>query len=202
MNDGEISANDISSGKPILVRWKNGVITDIDTTNFAADGRWIAPTLFDLQINGYGGIDFQQDGLTCDDLLSATRQLRRDGCARYFLTLITEDWARLTARLRHLKELRSQSGELQDAIAGWHIEGPFLSEKPGFHGAHNPAFMHDPQPAQIRELRDITETDPLLLTLSPERNGSHRRHRAGEDFGDHGQPRSHECLRGSFARRG
>ena len=172
MNEGEVSAKHFSTGKPVQVRWKNGVITSIKEISSAPENSWIAPALFDLQINGYGGIDFQQDNLTVEDLLSAARQLRRDGCAQFFLTLITDDWSSLTTRLRHVNKLRSQSDELQGAIAGWHIEGPFLSDQPGFHGAHNPEFMRDPKPEQIRELREITANDPLLLTLSPERTGS------------------------------
>jgi N-acetylglucosamine-6-phosphate deacetylase len=57
-------------------------------------------------------------------------------------------------------------------IAGWHIEGPFLSASPGFHGAHDPTLMIDPRPDHIRELRDCVPADPLLLTLSPERPGA------------------------------
>jgi len=68
--------------------------------------------------------------------------------------------------------LRAQSAELQLSITGWHIEGPFLSAEPGFHGAHNPKLMLDPTSAHIRELRDITGNDPLLLTLAPERAGA------------------------------
>src|SRR5262249_10817364 len=128
--------------------------------------------LFDVQINGYGGIDFQQDGLSLEDLLTATRRLRRDGCLRFFSTLITDEWPKMTARLRRLRELRSQSPELQSAIAGWHVEGPFLSTEPGFHGAHNPALTLDPSTTHIAELRAITEKDNLLLTLSPERSGA------------------------------
>jgi len=133
---------------------------------------WIAPGLFDAQVNGYGGIDFQQDDVTAGDLISAARQLRNAGCTRFLLTLITDEWTKLTGRLRHLKELRKQSAELQSAIAGWHIEGPFLSTEPGFHGAHDPKWMLDPTAERIQELRSITEKDPLLLTLSPERPGA------------------------------
>jgi len=68
--------------------------------------------------------------------------------------------------------LRAQSAELQSAIAGWHIEGPFLSGEPGFHGAHNPDLMFNPTAAHIRELREITGNDPLLLTIAPERAGA------------------------------
>ncbi len=172
MNDGEISARYFSTGKPLRLCWKNGTIASIEEISNAPENFWIAPALIDAQVNGYGGIDFQQDNLSADDLLCAARKLRRDGCAQFFLTLITDDWPKLTARLRHCKKLRAQSDELKNAIAGWHIEGPFLSDKPGFHGAHNPALMIAPKPEHIRELRELAGEDPLLLTISPERSGA------------------------------
>ena len=78
----------------------------------------------------------------------------------------------MTSRLRAFRTLRSKSAELQSAIAGWHIEGPFLSAEPGFHGAHDPSRMIDPTPEHIRELRSITSNDPVLFTVSPERQGA------------------------------
>ena len=117
-------------------------------------------------------MDFQQDNVTAGALLHATRRLRDAGCTKFLLTLITDDWAQLTARLRRLRLLRAQSPELQSAIVGWHLEGPFLSSKPGFHGAHDPALMLDPKLEHIRELRSLTGTEPLLLTVSPERPGA------------------------------
>jgi N-acetylglucosamine-6-phosphate deacetylase len=173
MNDGAICGRHFATGQPVLVRWRDGIITEISpTSSEAADKCWIAPGMVDLQVNGFGHIDFQRDGLSPDDLLSAVRGLRSAGCDQFLLTLITDEWPKLTARLRHLRALRAKSPELQRAIAGWHIEGPFLSSEPGFHGAHNPALMLDPRPAHILELRDITGNDPLLLTLAPERNGA------------------------------
>ncbi len=173
MNDGEICAWHFATRRPLRLRWRKGIITHIEpTAKPPVEDLWIAPPLFDLQVNGYGGIDFQRDGLTLDDLLSATRQLRVASCGRILLTLITDEWSRLINRLRHLRSLHSQSAELQSAIAGWHIEGPFLSAEPGFCGAHDPALMFDPTAECIRELRAITESDPLLLTLAPERQGA------------------------------
>jgi N-acetylglucosamine-6-phosphate deacetylase len=128
--------------------------------------------LFDPQVNGFAGVDFQREDLTVEYLLAAMRALRAAGCARFLLTLITDEWSRLTTRLKRLRQLRSKSAELFHAIAGWHVEGPFLSAEPGFHGAHNPAQMLDPTPEKIRELRAITESDPLLITLAPERKGA------------------------------
>lgn len=130
-----------------------------------------AVSFFDPQVNGYAGVDFQQDHLTADDLRRALRAWRRDGGDRLLLTLVTDDWSRLLQRLRHLRQIRATCPELSHGIAGWHLEGPFLSERPGFHGAHDPACMRDPRREDIEELREITGTDPLLLTVAPERPG-------------------------------
>src|SRR6266481_2279129 len=191
-SEGEVCGKHYATGQLIRLRWENGKITEMarveagrsatgstPSETGATSGAiastadvWIAPGLFDAQVNGYGGIDFQQDDLKVGDLVSAARQLRNAGCTRFLLTLITDEWTKLTGRLRHLRELREQSAVLQAAIAGWHIEGPFLSTEPGFHGAHDPALMCDPTPERIRELRSITENDLLLLTLAPERRGA------------------------------
>ena len=171
-DNGEISAWHYATRQPVHVRWRDGVITHVEAAASAPPhDLWLAPSLFDLQINGFAGVDFQQDGLTGEDLLHATRRLRAAGCTRYLLTLITDDWHALTVRLRHLRALRAQSAELQSAIAGWHIEGPFLSAEPGFHGAHDPARMVDPTLEHFLELRSVTGEDLLLLTVSPERRG-------------------------------
>jgi N-acetylglucosamine-6-phosphate deacetylase len=172
-NSGELSAWHNATRQPVLLRWRDGVITDLQpAVRPPSPELWIAPPLFDLQINGFAGVDFQQDGLTAEDLLQAVRGLRASGCTRFLLTLITDSWQALTARLRHLRALRGQSAELQAAIAGWHVEGPFLSAEPGFHGAHDPSRMVDPTLENVLELRSITGTDPLLLTLAPERRGA------------------------------
>ncbi len=141
------------------------------TTGASAAATETPSGLFDPQINGFAGVDFQRDGVTPAELVQSVRGLRTAGCTRFLLTLITDRWESLPARLRHLRSLRTGSVELQHAIAGWHLEGPFLSEKPGFHGAHDPALMLDPTSERIRELREATGDDLVLLTLAPERAG-------------------------------
>ena len=71
MNEGEICAKHFSTGKPVRIRWKSGKFTSIEEISSAPENLWVAPTLFDVQVNGYGGIDFQQDDVTADELLSA-----------------------------------------------------------------------------------------------------------------------------------
>lgn len=173
MSSGEVTAWHYRTRTPVRVRWLAGVISEISPApKPPADHVWIAAPLFDLQVNGFGATDFQQDTLTARQLLSAANSLRNAGCLRFCPTLITDDWPKMTSRLRRLVAMRAEWPELESAIAGWHIEGPFLSSEPGFHGAHNPSRMCDPTPERINELKTIVGDDPLLLTLSPERTGA------------------------------
>lgn len=172
MNSGSFCGRHYATGEPIELRWENGVIQSIEPARDSSTDLWLAPALVDLQINGYGGIDFQQDNLAADQLLTAVRHLNAAGCTRFLLTLITDDWTRLTARLRHIRKLRESNNTLRHAIAGWHIEGPFLSAEPGFCGAHDASAMSDPSAAHLDELRDLTGDDPLLITVAPERAGA------------------------------
>lgn len=173
MSSGEITAWHQQSRRPVRLAWAHGHITSLEPTDIVPpQNLWLAPPLVDLQVNGFAGVDFQQDDLTAVELLRAVRGLRAAGCTRLLLTLVTDDWPRLMARLGHLRRLRENSPELAAAIAGWHIEGPFLSAEPGFCGAHDASLMCDPKPEHIRQLREVTGKDPVLLTLSPERENA------------------------------
>lgn len=128
----------------------------------------LAPALVDVQVNGYAGVDFQRDDLTEADLHRAGRALETDGCGRFFAAVITAPWPAMLARARRL------AGFVWGApgLAGLHVEGPWLSGRAGFCGAHEPAWMRDPTPAQLDELRAASAGVPLLLTLAPERPGA------------------------------
>jgi N-acetylglucosamine-6-phosphate deacetylase len=173
MSAGEMSGRWYATGEPVRIRWRDGVI--VEWTAVRRDGIeevWLAPPLVDLQVNGYAGVDFQRDGLRAEDLIRAAHGLALAGCDRWMLTLTTDRWPRMLERLERARLTRNGSAELTKCIAGWHVEGPFLSSEPGYHGAHDPALMLDPTPARIRELRAVTGSDPVLLTLAPERPGS------------------------------
>ena len=175
MRPGEICARHYQQAQPVVLQWRQGVIHDLRTaTGATTTDTWIAPALLDPQVNGFAGVDFQRDELSGEKLLAATRGLRASGCTRFLFTLVTDEWPKLVGRLERVNRLRAAHEELRHAIAGWHVEGPFLSTEPGFHGAHNPALMLDPTPAHIRELRAVTETDPVLLTIAPDATATAR----------------------------
>lgn len=172
MSHGQIHAWNILDRKPVLAKWEEGLFTEITPTDEPpAKAKWIGPPLLDLQVNGFAGIDFQQDDLSEADLLHAVGQLGQACCGQILFTLVTDDWEAMTRRLTRARQLRDAHPALGRAIAGWHIEGPFLSAETGYCGAHPADKMLRPTPERVAELRELTGDDPLLLTMAPEVNG-------------------------------
>ncbi len=169
-NMADICARDYRTGEGRRVFFRDGRVESIEPTDALGDV-WLAPGIFDLQVNGYAGIDFQRDGLVGDDLQKAAAGLRDDGCGRWLLTLISDEFDVLLKRLRLLKKLRDGDDELRRSIQGWHVEGPFLSAELGYRGAHDGGVMRDATVADIERLHEVVEDDLVLLTVAPERGG-------------------------------
>lgn len=129
-------------------------------------------SLFDIQINGFAGIDFQQPTLDAPDFLHAIRALAMAETLRFFPTLITDSIPALVAKLENLELLCKAHPEAAEAIAGYHLEGPWLSPEPGFRGAHDPRFMGAPCLTDFHQLQRAAGGKIRLLTLAPEWPGS------------------------------
>src|SRR5437870_5383799 len=93
-----------------------------------------AQRYFDLQVNGYFGVDFQSDELNADELHAACAALQSDGVAGILATIITEDLSVMQRRLRRIVELRERDLLVRQIIFGIHIEGPFISSVDGYRG--------------------------------------------------------------------
>ncbi len=163
-------AVDYRTGEAVRLTCADGKITSLAPLGgVAPDGLPVLlPPLVDIQVNGFAGVDFQNDTGTRADLEKAANGLATAACSRFLLTLITDRWDRMLARLKHFRALRAESPLLTRRIAGWHLEGPFMSATPGFHGAHPPEFMVAPTPARLREIKAVTGDDPVLLTIAAE----------------------------------
>jgi len=186
MSRGEIHAWNILDRKPVLAKWEEGRFTEIAPTDEPpAETKWIGPPLLDVQVNGYAGIDFQQDDLSEADLLHAVEQLDLACCGQILFTLVTDDWEAMTCRLAKAKQLRDANPTLGQAIAGWHIEGPFLSAEAGYCGAHPAEKMLSPTPERIAELRELAGDDPLLFTMAPEVDGGLKGFATARELGIH-----------------
>lgn len=132
----------------------------------------LSPTLFDLQVNGFAGVDFQSPALTCADLRRAVDALRAGQTHRILLTFITDDPDALARKFEQIERFRAQDPVLAETICGYHLEGPFLSPEDGYRGAHPGEFMRAPDLAAFARMQAAAGGNIRLLTIAPEWPGS------------------------------
>jgi N-acetylglucosamine-6-phosphate deacetylase len=136
-----------------------GVVTAV---GLSGAGRGVAvPGFVDLQVNGFGGVDFLD--ASSADYRVAGDALLETGVTAFLPTLITSPEDELVAAMR---EVPRQEGRPQ--ILGVHLEGPFLS--PARLGAHAAAARRDPDLALLDRLLGAGEV--RLMTLAPELPGA------------------------------
>jgi N-acetylglucosamine-6-phosphate deacetylase len=124
------------------------------------------PGLFDLQVNGFGGVDFNAPDLTAARADGALDRMRLTGVTRCLPTLITSSFADFAASARILGRLTHA------AFAGIHMEGPYISADDGPRGAHP---RHHVIPATLDDFRRRQEAACgriVLVTLAPEVPGA------------------------------
>ncbi len=125
---------------------------------------------FDIQVNGYGGVDFNVDDITVADVELACRTLRRDGVDGILATIVTAQIPLMERRLRNLVKAREASPLAREVIAGLHVEGPFISPVAGYRGAHDELAI---RPADLDGAKRLAEACGGLLrlfTLAPEQD--------------------------------
>jgi len=139
----------------------DGLVTGVA---LAGEGTGIAvPGFVDLQVNGFGGVDFLHAGSA--DYRRAGDALLETGVTSYLPTLITSHEAELVSAMREVPV-----GDDRPRILGVHLEGPFLS--PTRLGAHGAAARRDPDLALLDRLLDAGTV--RLMTLAPELPGAER----------------------------
>jgi N-acetylglucosamine-6-phosphate deacetylase len=123
---------------------------------------------FDLQVNGFAGVDFNTPGRTPEQIQHAADAMKRTGVVRYLPTLITDSLDRFASCARAITDFNCPS------IAGLHMEGPYISPEDGPRGAHRrenvvPASIDD-----FRRRQDAARGRIVLVTLAPEVPGALR----------------------------
>ncbi len=120
-----------------------------------------APGFVDLQVNGFGGVDFL--GADRAGYERAGEALLETGVTGYLPTFITSAEDDVVAALGELP-----ADATGPRILGAHLEGPFIS--PHRLGTHPRDRRHDPDPALLERL---LEAGPVrLMTLAPELPGA------------------------------
>ncbi|MBU6417482.1 MAG: N-acetylglucosamine-6-phosphate deacetylase [Xanthomonadaceae bacterium] len=124
-------------------------------------GRFLLPGFIDCQVNGGGGVLFNdQPGAQGIRAIGAAH--RRFGTTGFLPTLISDT----------TDKMRTAIGAVEAAIAagapgvlGIHLEGPFLSR--ARRGVHAEKYLHVPDASELR-LAESLHRGVTLLTLAPE----------------------------------
>ena len=131
----------------------------VDVRREELGGGLLAPGFLDVQINGAGGVLFN-DTPTAAGAAAIAAAVRPTGATGLLPTFITD---RPEPRARAIAALREAAGT--PGVLGLHLEGPFLSR--ARKGAHDPALIVPMTDADVDALL-ATGLDTVLLTVAAE----------------------------------
>lgn len=161
------------SGECVLVSCRDGDITEVREIDYldeaSAELPLIGPGFVDLQVNGMKGEDFNGDGVHEDTTARITAMLWAAGVTSYCPTVITESSSSMERSLSLIASSLGSGGSLEAAaIAGIHLEGPFISPLDGARGAHVSEHIQPPDWELFQSWNAAAEGRIKLVTLSPE----------------------------------
>lgn len=131
----------------------------------------IAPTLFDIQVNGYAGIDLQAATVAPEDLAHINDRLAAWGVSHWVPTIITGAQGHMERSCRVIAEAM-QEAHIRRAVPGIHLEGPYISPEEGPRGAHPKAHVRKPSLREFDRFMTAADGKILYITLAPEVEGA------------------------------
>jgi N-acetylglucosamine-6-phosphate deacetylase len=129
-------------------------------TEIMPPGTVLAPGFIDLQVNGGGGVLFN-DEPTPDAMRRIARAHRRYGTTSCLPTLISDTRAKATAAIAAAKSIDGTDG-----ILGLHLEGPFIS--PSRPGIHRSDRIQAATTDDLDWLGELSAVGSSMVTLAPE----------------------------------
>jgi N-acetylglucosamine-6-phosphate deacetylase len=154
---------------------RDGVIESIAPAGTGPVDRsagWVAPALFDLQINGCDGKAFASAELTVADVRHVVSVCRRHGIGGFCPTLITSSFEALGHGLTTLRSACESDRTLDRSLPCFHLEGPYISPEDGPRGAHPLEHVRTPSLDEFQRLQEAAGGRIRLMTLAPERDGA------------------------------
>lgn len=128
------------------------------------------PGYFDLQVNGYKGVDFSAANLSYERALYACKELVCNGTTGFLPTLITSEPSVYKQNLGILSRLMKLD-PVGKHIPGIHLEGPFISSFDGARGAHNREWIRKPDSRYLDDLMNWSDGSIRMMTMAAELPG-------------------------------
>lgn len=167
-----IRARHYATGKPVEVDVIDGRIASVRDSEADPGSVWIAPSFFDIQVNGAFGFSFNSDRLTADDVRRVVSTCRAHGTGGFCPTLITASSAALAHGFTTLARLCDEDADLARTIPAFHLEGPYIAAEDGPRGAHPKAHIRPPNWDEFRRWQDAAGGRIRIVTLAPELPGA------------------------------
>lgn len=120
------------------------------------------PGLVDLQVNGFAGIDFNDPSVATEQVGAAAQAMRRTGVTLFLATVISAPLDRFSACARAI------TASTDPALAGLHMEGPYISPDDGARGAHRREDISPPSLDDFARRQEAARGRIRLVTLAPE----------------------------------
>jgi N-acetylglucosamine-6-phosphate deacetylase len=162
----QLSGRDPATGAGVQLTIENGIILNIATAE-TFDDVWISAGLVDLQVNGYRGLDINGPDLRPEVVSQLTRALLATGVTAFAPTVCTAPEADIVQRLAAIAEARTQDPLVRACIPFIHVEGPHISPRDGYRGAHPLASVRPPSLREFQLWQDACDGLVGLVTLSP-----------------------------------
>ncbi|PDO86889.1 N-acetylglucosamine-6-phosphate deacetylase [Kosakonia pseudosacchari] len=132
------------------------------------NGDILAPGFIDVQLNGCGGVQFNDtaEAVSVKTLEIMQQANEKSGCTSYLPTLITTSDELMK---QGVQVMRDYLAKYPNQALGLHLEGPWLNIVKK--GTHNPEFVRKPDPALVDFL--CQNADVITkVTLAPEMAGT------------------------------
>ncbi len=128
------------------------------------------PGWVDIQVNGQIGTDFSDPNLTAEKFLESAKHILDSGTFLFLPTIVTSPYEVYRRNIGIIRDAVDRAG-LRKHIPGVHLEGPFISDKPGAVGAHNPAYVRKPDVKFFDQI--MAETGFVkMMTVAAEAEGA------------------------------
>jgi N-acetylglucosamine-6-phosphate deacetylase len=114
--------------------------------------RWLAPGFYDLQVNGFAGIDLGDPNVGVAGVRQVCEAVLRTGCTRFLPTIITGSLDSMCERLGAIAEAMESDLLVSAMCPGMHVEGPFIHPEDGPRGAHPCEHVRPPNLADCERL--------------------------------------------------
>jgi N-acetylglucosamine-6-phosphate deacetylase len=163
-----ITGRDIFTGQPFRVIVQDGRIAAVEPDPEPVETEtWLSPGFIDLQVNGYGGYDLNDEHINADTVISLVRLLIRTGTTTFLPTIITAPEEKILRALRAIAQARQADPQVAHAIPFVHLEGPHISPADGALGAHPYEAVRPPDLAEFARWQEASQNLVGMVTLSP-----------------------------------